>query len=73
MALFTVTDYDRQVWETELKDFLPDHLFDVHTHVYLKEFKRKAPPGGVKRTVSWPSLVAPRHACRHHCYTFYFQ
>ncbi len=58
MALFTVTDYDRQVWENELKDFLPDHLFDVHTHVYLKEFKRKRPPGDVKRTVKWPSLVA---------------
>ena len=60
MALFEVTDYDKKIYEEELKDFLPDKILDVHTHVWLKELKDPKPvvPGEVKRTVSWPSLVA---------------
>ena len=38
MALFEVTAYDKRVWEEELRDFLPDKILDVHTHVYKKEF-----------------------------------
>ena len=60
MALFEVTDYDRQVYETELRDFLPDRILDVHTHVWLERFFPPKPlaPGETKRTVTWPSLVA---------------
>ncbi|MCR4682854.1 MAG: amidohydrolase [Clostridiales bacterium] len=58
MALFEVTDYDRFVYESELRDFLPDHIFDVHTHVYLDKYKPKPAAGEVKRTVTWPHLVA---------------
>lgn len=59
MALFEVTDYDRHIYETELRDFLPDKILDVHTHVWLdrlvdKEEKADRP----KREVTWPSLVA---------------
>lgn len=38
MSLFEVKPYDREVYEKELKDFLPQKILDVHTHVYLKEF-----------------------------------
>ena len=60
MALFEVTAYDKKIWEEELKDFLPDKILDVHTHVWLDEYLEKKPPqpGFVKRTVTWPSLVA---------------
>ena len=59
MALFEVTDYDRKIYEEELKDFLPDKIIDVHTHVWLDKFVDKTPkPGFVKRTVTWPTLVA---------------
>ena len=61
MALFEVTEYDKKVYEEELKDFLPDKILDVHTHVWLNsniDVPRCA-PGEVKRTVTWPSLVAP--------------
>lgn len=60
MALFEVTANDRCIYEEELKDFLPDRIFDVHTHVWLDEFKIRKPmaPGEVKRTVTWPNLVA---------------
>ena len=59
MALFEVTDYDRKIYEEELKDFLPDKIIDIHTHVWLDKFLDKTPkPGYVKRTVTWPTLVA---------------
>ena len=60
MALFEVTPYDKQVYEQELRDFLPDKILDVHTHVWLNslngEPERK--PDEPQRTVTWPSLVA---------------
>lgn len=60
MALFEVKDYDRKVYEEELKDFLPDKILDVHTHVWLAEMKDKIvkDTSAPKRTVSWPNLVA---------------
>jgi len=38
MALFEVTEYDKKIWGEELRDFLPDKILDVHTHVYKREF-----------------------------------
>jgi len=32
------TDLDRQIWEDELADFVPDRVFDVHTHIYRWAF-----------------------------------
>ena len=60
MSLFEVKPYDREVYEKELKDFLPQKILDVHTHVWLDKYLDHKPlaPGEVKRTVTWPSLVA---------------
>ncbi|MCI8852546.1 MAG: amidohydrolase family protein [Lachnospiraceae bacterium] len=60
MALFEVTEYDREIYERELKDFLPEEMIDIHTHIWLDHMRRPKPlaPGEVKRTVTWPSLVA---------------
>ena len=59
MSLFPVTEYDKKIYEEELKDFLPDKILDVHTHVWLDKYLDKKPVEGfVKRTVTWPSLVA---------------
>ena len=60
MALFEVTPYDKKVYEEELKDFLPDKILDVHTHVWLTELRDNVPqePEMEKRTVAWPDLVA---------------
>ena len=64
MALFEVTANDKRIYEEELKDFLPDKIFDVHCHVNLE--KHKPPvvvkPGEKKRTVTWPSLVAKQNS-----------
>ncbi len=56
MALFEVTAYDKKVYEEQLRDFLPEKILDVHTHVWLDQFKQRAPEE--KRTVSWPDMVA---------------
>ena len=37
MPLFEVTEYDKKVWEEELKDFMPDKIIDIHTHVYTRK------------------------------------
>lgn len=60
MALFEVKELDRRIYEEELKDFLPEKMIDIHTHVWLKALRPPMPlsPGEVKRTVTWPSLVA---------------
>ena len=58
MPLFEVTDYDRKVWEEQLKDFLPDKILDVHTHVYLRSLMEPPKTPQPKRTVSWTSTVA---------------
>lgn len=57
MSLFEVTDYDRFVYEQELKDFLPDKMIDIHTHVWKKELKDPEPEGDTRAAV-WPTLVA---------------
>ncbi len=60
MALFEVTDFDRKIYEEELRDFLPEKILDVHTHVWLESIRKKEAlkPGEEKRTVSWTSVVA---------------
>ena len=55
--LFEVTKIDRQVYENELKDFLPDQIIDIHTHVWPDRLKIHSPETS-SRTVKWPSLVA---------------
>jgi len=57
MPLFEVTEYDMKIWEEELKDFLPEKIFDIHTHVYKKEYYAEyvAKKG---RTVTWTATVA---------------
>ena len=59
MALFEVTEYDKYIYETELKDWLPDKILDVHTHVWLDELRdNKTKKKKDHFTVTWPSLVA---------------
>jgi len=41
-----MTDYDRYVYETELKDFLPDKFIDFHTHLGKIEFDYEGKPNG---------------------------
>ena len=64
MALFEVTEYDKKIWEEELRDFLPEKIIDIHTHVYERDLnhapKNNASNNVRRGLVSWTSTVA-RH------------
>ena len=48
-------EYDKLVYETELKDFLPDEFIDFHTHVDKKGLE---PYGSHNGGSSWTDLIA---------------
>ena len=56
--LFEKTAYDKMIYETQLKDFLPDKIFDIHTHVYREQDIAPVITPASHKTVTWPSLVA---------------
>lgn len=64
MSLFQVTDYDREVYETQIKDFLPPKIIDIHTHTYTRATLGPAPEN--VRVVAWPSLVAAENPIEDH-------
>ncbi len=41
------TDLDREIWEEELADFVPDTLYDAHTHIFEK-------PAAKCHPAKWP-------------------
>ena len=55
-GLFEVRGQDRAFYERYLRDFLPERMIDVHTHVWLEAFRLGERMAG--RSVTWPSLVA---------------
>ncbi len=57
MALFDITATDRQFFDTHLRDFLPQEIFDIHSHLWLESFW-STPKNTDMRAVSWPYLVA---------------
>lgn len=50
-----ITDYDRKVYEQELRDFLPSKFIDAHVHMW-EPGTRKI---GQKGCVTWTQIVAP--------------
>lgn len=59
MYFVNLEDFDREVYEKELKSFLPDEFIDFHVHVFKNTFDRfgapsKAPTSKVK---SWVGLI----------------
>ena len=60
MTLFEYKPIDQAYYEREIKDFLPKHVIDAHTHVYSSKhrdpaFVAEILPG---RSQTWPGLVA---------------
>lgn len=52
---FTYTEYDKKVYETELKDFLPDKFIDCHVHVWTADMPQNGKSNGGS---VWPRMVA---------------
>jgi predicted TIM-barrel fold metal-dependent hydrolase len=55
MPLFNVLPVDKKFYKENLEDFLPDRIFDVHTHIYRKTNDSGDPSDKI---VAWPSRVA---------------
>jgi len=54
--LFEVKPDDRKVYEERIRDFLPERIIDVHTHVWLERFRSSY--NDPRRIVTWPDRVA---------------
>jgi predicted TIM-barrel fold metal-dependent hydrolase len=66
-----LNDVDRRVYEEKLRDFLPERMIDIHTHVWLERLKKNVKRD---RVVTWPSLVAKENPIEDHlaCYRLLF-
>ena len=53
---FKATEYDKKVYEEELRDFLPDSIIDAHVHIWTPECREGYRTS--EKLVSWPDLVA---------------
>jgi len=66
-----INDVDRRVYDEELREFLPEKMIDIHTHVWLDRLKKNVKRD---RVVTWPSLVAKENPIEDHlkCYKLLF-
>lgn len=55
----TVTDYDKLIYEEELKEFLPDKMIDCHVHLWTDGMERAEEKTSRKGMVDWTKKVAP--------------
>ena len=55
--LFEIKSVDREFYERKLRDWLPDKIIDVHTHVYLSRHQA-AHRRHMARVQTWPARVA---------------
>jgi len=69
---FEYKQIDSEVYDTELKDFLPSKIIDIHTHIWLSRHHEDSQRSD--RLVTWPSLVAPENPVEDHleCYNQLF-
>jgi predicted TIM-barrel fold metal-dependent hydrolase len=72
MAIVEVRAQDRDIYERDLRGFLPEKLIDIHSHVWLARHQHRAE--GPSRVVSWPDRVAPENPIEEHldCYRLLF-
>jgi hypothetical protein len=70
-SVVEINEVDRRVYEEKLRDFLPEKMIDIHTHVWLDRLKKNVKRD---RVVSWPSLVARENPIEDHleCYESLF-
>jgi hypothetical protein len=54
MPLFEIKPVDKKYYSERLQHFLPDKIYDIHTHVYMP----RKPTKRVARGATWPSRVA---------------
>jgi predicted TIM-barrel fold metal-dependent hydrolase len=69
--IVAINDVDRRMYNEKLRDFLPEKMIDIHTHVWLERLKKNVKRD---RVVTWPSLVAEENPIEDHlgCYKLLF-
>jgi len=73
MVVIEVREHDRRIYEERLRDFLPERIIDIHSHVWL-ERNKPAKARDESRVVSWPARVARENPIEDHleCYRLMF-
>lgn len=61
MGIIEYCTYDKKFYEERLYDFLPDQIFDIHSHTWLREFEN-LPSIDSGRVAKWISLVAKENS-----------
>lgn len=64
MRKLEIVEDDRYIWEHELADFVPQRIFDGHSHLHDTRFLPPAGPGGTKLHKEFP--VVDLAALREH-------
>jgi len=57
MAEYDYTEFDREIWENELENFVPSVIYDIHTHIWSEAHKGNAEgePGGLRTNFGYQS------------------
>ncbi|MFA5863758.1 MAG: amidohydrolase family protein [Phycisphaerae bacterium] len=58
-----ITPYDRAFYDEFIRDFLPPAVIDIHTHVWLEQFRSTDP--NPRPLVTWPARVASENSIEH--------
>ena len=56
-SLFEVKPIDREFYTQRLQSFLPTCIIDIHTHVWLNQFKRQNNFGLSPGPTAWPWTI----------------
>ena len=65
-GLLQIKEVDRLHYTSWVRDFLPDELVDIHTHIWrASDFPPPTPAAGEQRTVTWPARVALENPIEH--------
>ena len=65
-GLVEIKEVDRQHYTGWVRDFLPDELVDIHTHIWrASDFPPSTAAASEQRTVTWPARVARENPIEH--------
>lgn len=58
-SLLEIKNVDRRFYAERLRDWLPENIVDIHTHVWRgSDYRPGVPCRGQERSVTWPGRVA---------------
>jgi len=67
MFEIVTTLYDKIIYDRYLSDFLPDHMIDMHVHIWKEDFVKNPEARGC---VTWPNRVASECTLENLLYTY---